>query len=162
MKNIVVGGAVALMLASAANGAPSDLKVTGGVTGQTDAATVANCRLTKSGTTLFHYGVRLNTGKATGLGSKFLGVVFEVVPYNGPGKYNAAAKQFGDTPVEVTLQTQGIVGIDEKWLATSGVVAVTNENGQMLSGTVDADLAPNKKKAGAIHLSGTWSCTIDK
>jgi hypothetical protein len=162
MKRIAASGAVVLMLTSAVNGAPSDLKVTGGVTGQTDAATVANCRLTKSGTTLFHFGIRLNTGKAAGLGSKSLSIVFEVVPYNGPGKYNAAEKQFGDTPVEATLQTQGIVGIDEKWLATSGVVAVTNGNGQMLSGTVDADLAPTKKKVGAIHLSGTWSCTIDK
>ncbi|HEX7137273.1 MAG TPA: hypothetical protein VF219_05485 [Vicinamibacterales bacterium] len=162
MKRIAVSGAVALMLASAGNGAPADLKVSGSVTAQTDAATVANCRLTKSGTTLLHYGVRLNTGKATGLGSKSVSVVFEVVPYNGLGTYNAAEQQFGDTPVEATLQTQGIVGIDEKWLATSGVLAVTNRSGQTLSGTVDADLAPTKKKAGAIHLSGTWSCTIDK
>ena len=162
MKRIAVSGAVALLLASAGNGAPSDLKVTGGVSGQTDLKTVANCRLTKSGTTLFHYGVRLSTGKTTGLGSKSLSVVFEVVPYNGAGKYNAAEKQFGETPVEATLQTQGIVGIDEKWLATSGVLTVTNGNGQMVSGTVDADLAPTKKKAGAIHLSGTWSCAVDK
>jgi hypothetical protein len=162
MKLLAASGALALMLASAGNAAPSDLKVTGSVSAQTDPAATANCRLTKSGSTLFHYGIRLNTGKATGLGSKFLSVVFEVVSYNGLGKYNAAEKQFGDTPVEATLQTQGIVGIDEKWLATAGVLAVTNATGQMLSGTVDAELSPTKQKTGSIHLSGTWSCTLDK
>jgi hypothetical protein len=163
MKVVAASVAVVSMSAVIANGAPSDLKVTGSLTAQMDPkAQAANCRLTKSGSTLLHYGTRLNVGKTTGLGAKVLGVVFEVVPYNGAGKYNAANKQFGDTPVEVTLQTQGIPGIEEKWLATSGVLVVTGAAGQMLSGTVEAELSPTKNKVGAIHLAGTWSCTIEK
>ena len=153
---------LASMWALTANGATSDLKVTGSLSAQTDPKAAANCRLTKSGSTLLHYGVHLNVGKTTGLGSKSLSVVFEVVPYKGAGKYNAAEKQAGETPVEATLQTQGIPGIEEKWLATSGVLVVADAGGQTLSGTVDADLAPTKKKAGPIHLAGSWSCTVDK
>jgi hypothetical protein len=122
----------------------------------------ASCRLTKATSTLLHYGARLNVGSKTGLGSKFVSVVFEVVPYKGAGKYNAAEKQSGDTPVEATLHTQGMPGIEEKWLATSGVLAVAEGAGQTLSGTVDADLAPTKGKGGPIHLAGSWSCTVEK
>jgi hypothetical protein len=160
MNLIAASGALVLISALIA---PSDLKITGSLSAQTDAKTTpANCRLTKSGSTLLHYGVRLNVGKTTGLGAKVFSVVFEVVPYKGPGKYNAADKQVGETPVEATLQTNGIPGIEEKWLASSGTLVVTDGAGPTLSGTVDAELSPTKKKAGPIHLSGAWSCTVDK
>ena len=162
MRVIAASVALAVMWALSADGAPSDLKVTGSLSAQTDPKAASNCRLTKSGSTLLHYGVRLNVGKASGLGSKSISIVFEVVPYKGAGKYNAAEKQVGETPVEATLQTQGIPGVEEKWLATSGVLVVTGAAGQTLSGTVDADLSPTKKKAGPIHLAGSWSCAVDK
>jgi len=162
MKFIAASIALASLSAVIANAAPSDLKVTGSLSAQTDAKTQAtNCHFTRSGSTLFHYGAHLGMGK-TGLGSKFLSVLFEVVPYNGAGKYNAAEKVAGDTPVEVTLLTEGMPGIEEKWLATSGAVIVSNAGAQTLSGTVDADLSPTKKKTGPIHLAGAWSCTVEK
>lgn len=162
VKSIVLSVAVVAMSASA-NGAPADLTVTGAAAGQMDPKTAAvNCRLTKSGGTLFHYGAHLQVGKATGLGSKFLSVVFEVVPYNGAGKYDAALKVAGNTPVEVTLHTEGMPGVEEKWLATSGSLVVSSANGQELSGTVAADLASTQKKTGAIHLAGSWRCTLEK
>lgn len=158
---LTTGCVAALICAGLVNAAPADLKISGSVSAQTDPKSPANCRLTKATSTLLHYGVHLNVGNKTGLGSKFISVVFEVVPYNGAGKYNAAEKQFGDTPVEATLQTQGMPGIEEKWLATSGVLVVTGA-APALSGTVEADLSPTKSKAGPIHLSGSWSCTVEK
>src|SRR5205085_11829926 len=157
---IAVGASI---MAASAHAATSELKVTGSVTAQIDGKGIAaNCRLTKSGSTLFHYGVRLGAGNTTGLGSKTVSIVFEVVPYNGAGKYNAAQKQLGDTPVEATLQTQGIPGIEEKWLATSGTLIVTSATAQTMSGTVEADLSATKMKAGPIHLAGVWGCMIEK
>ncbi|HEY2383733.1 MAG TPA: hypothetical protein VGK48_21370 [Terriglobia bacterium] len=158
---------VALIVAAASmsailNGAPADLAVTGSMAAQMDPKTASvNCHLTRSGGTLFHYGAHLQSGKATGLGSKFLSVVFEIVPYNGSGKYDAAVKVAGDTPVEVTLHTEGIPGIQEKWLTTSGSVVISSASGQAVSGTVEADLSSTQKKSGAIHLAGTWSCKLD-
>ena len=160
---LVTAGLASLLVALTSNAANVDLKVTGSVSAQIDPkGPPANCRLTKATSTLFHYGARLSVGNKTGLGSKFVSVVFEVVPYSGAGKYNAAEKQFGNTPVEVTLQTQGMPGIEEKWLATSGVLVVAGGAGPTLSGTVEADLSPTKTKAGPLHLSGSWSCTVEK
>jgi len=161
--NPVTAGVAASISAVILNAAAADLKVTGSLAAQMDPkGPPASCRLTKATSTLLHYGVRLNVGNKTGLGSKFVSIVFEVVPYKGAGKYNAADKQFGDTPVEATLQTQGMPGVEEKWLATSGVLVVTDGASPTLSGTVEADLLPTKTKAGPIHLSGPWSCTVEK
>jgi hypothetical protein len=159
----LVTAVVAILLPVLVNAAASDLKVTGSLSAQMAATgPAASCRLTKATSTLLHYGARLNVGGKTGLGSKSVSVVFEVVPYKGAGKYNAAEKQVGETPVEATLHTEGMPGIEEKWLATSGVLVVTEGAGPTLSGTVDADLSPTKAKSGPIHLSGSWGCTVEK
>ena len=151
-----------LLMTCLANAATADLAVTGSISAHTDPAARPNCRLTKSGSTLLHYGQRLRVGTKAGLGAQTLSVVFEVVPYTGAGKYNAGEKQFGETPVEVTQQTEGIVGVEEKWLANSGMLVVTSASSTAVSGTVDAELSPTKKKGGSIHLSGAWSCAVDK
>jgi hypothetical protein len=162
MKRVTAGVAASIS-AIVLNAAAADLRVTGALSAQIDAkGPAANCRLTKATSTLLHYGARLNVGNKTGLGSKFVSVVFEVVPYKGPGKYNSAEKQAGETPVEATLHTEGMPGFEEKWLATSGVLVVNEGAASTFSGTVEADLSPTKSKAGPIHLSGSWSCTLQK
>ena len=158
---MVAFAVMAFMMTAYAAG--SDLAVTGGVSAHVDPkAPALSCRITKSGGTLLHFGRRLLVGTSTGLGSKFVSVVFEVVPYNGAGKYNAAEKMGGDTFVEVTLHTEGMPGIEEKWLASSGTLIVANASAAAVSGTVDAELTPTRKKAGPIHLSGSWSCPVEK
>jgi len=160
---LVTPGVAALIPAIVLNAAAADLRVTGALSADIDAkGPAASCRLTRATSTLLHYGARLHVGNKTGLGSKFISVVFEVVPYKGPGKYNAAEKQVGETPVEATLHTEGMPGVEEKWLATSGVLIVNDGAGPTFSGTVEADLSPTKNKAGAIHLSGSWSCAVQK